>query len=216
MLNRSSHSADVPRMPKPAISRRIEVRVPSRAFSAGARPALERLGYQFVSASPRAAAPDARIVATGRLRRLGQEAREPVILFGGSTSRDIDDPRVVGVVKPPARIRELYPLLQEALEEHPRAAARVPASLPARSLRDGIDAPGDIVSLSERGCLLLSSSSLSGSGTLRLQFALPNQGMVYTRAEIRYQVGNESGLMFEGLPEVSRAAIENFVMTSLR
>jgi hypothetical protein len=202
-------------MPQPGFSRRIEVRVPSRDFSVDVQQALERLGYEFVSASSRAAAPDARIVASGRLRRLPARASEPVILFGGSGSRDLDDPRVVGVVRPPATIRELYPLLQIALEAHPRAAARVPAVLAARSFRHGIDAPGAIVTLSEGGCLLRSAAGLPGSGALQLQFTLPNGGMVHTRAEPRYQVGKESGLEFEGLPEVSRGAIEDFVMASL-
>ena len=208
--------ADVLGMLEPGYSRRIEVRVPSRVISVGVRTALERLGYELVDASPRGAAPDARIVATGRLSRLRAEAREPVILIGGSQSRDVDDPRVVGVVRPPAGILALYSLLQSALEAHPRAAPRVPASLPARSLRDGIDAPGAILSLSEGGCRLRSTAaSLAGAGALQLQFALPNSGVIYTGADPRYQVGKESGLAFTGLPEASRAAIADFVMASL-
>ena len=77
-------------MSKPGISRRIEVRVPSRDFSEGVLTALERLGYELVPARARAEAPDVRIVAAGRLRRLSAEATEPVILFGGPRSRARD------------------------------------------------------------------------------------------------------------------------------
>jgi len=204
-----------PDMPQPIHARRIEVRVPSRSFSEGVQTALEQLGYEFVPASPRAAVPDARIVATGRLSRLRPEASEPVILIGGSRSREVDDPRVVGVVRPPAGLLDLYPLLQAALEAHPRAAPRVPVSLAARSLRDGADAPGAVLSLSETGCLLRSTASLPGDGSLQLQFTLPNGGLIYTRAAPRHQAGKASGLAFEGLPETSRAAIADFVMSSL-
>ena len=202
-------------MPKPGYSRRIEVRVPSRDFSAGVPTALGRLGYELVPARGRAAAPDARLVAAGRLSRLSAEATAPVILFGGPRSRDADDPRVIGTVARPAGLLDLYPLLQAALEAHPRAVPRIPTSLPARSLREGSDTPGAILSLSERGCLLRSASSLPGDGFLHLQFTLPDQGLIYTRAEPRHHVGNESGLEFESLPESSRAAISEFVTISL-
>ncbi len=214
-LNWSFHFADVLGMSEPGYSRRIEVRVPSRDFSMGARTALERLGYQLVPASPRSAAPDARIVTTGRLSRLGAEASEPVILVGSSRSREVDDPRVVGIARRPADLVELYQLLQVALEAHPRAVPRVPVSLAARSLHDGMDTPGAILSLSERGCLLRSTERLPAVGTLRLQFMLPNEGLIYTRAEPRHQSEEESGLAFEGLSEASRAAIADFVMAAL-
>ena len=214
-LNWGLHSADVLGMSKSGHSRRIEVRVPSRVLSAGTRTALERLGYQLVPASPRGAAPDARIVAAGRLSRLRAEASEPVILVGGSRSREVDDPRVVGVVQRPIGILELYQLLQVALEAHPREVPRAPVSLAARTLRDGVDAPGAILSLSEKGCLLRSPARLSGVGTLRLQFMLPNEGLIYTRADLRHEAGEESGLAFDGLPETSRAAIADFVMATL-
>lgn len=202
-------------MSKPGFSRRIEVRVPSRDFSAGVRTALARLGYELVPARRRAEAPDARIVAAGHLSRLSAEATEPIILFGGPRSRRGDDPRVIGMVMRPAELRGLYPLLQSALEAHPRAVPRIPTALPARSLRGGLDSPGAILSLSERGCLLRSASSLPGGGSLHLQFTLPDLGLIYTRAKPRHAAGNESGLAFESLPEISRTAIAEFVTTSL-
>lgn len=204
-----------PDMVESGYSRRIEVRVPSRDFSAGVWTALERLGYELVPARGRAGAPDARFVAAGRLSRLNPEATAPVILFGGRRSRDAEDPRVIGIVARPAELLDLYPLLQAALEPHPRAAPRITTSLPARSLRDGIDTPGAILSLSERGCLLRSASSLPGDGSLHLQFTLPERGLIYTRAEPRHEAGKESGLEFESLPEASRAAISEFVTKSL-
>jgi len=202
-------------MSKSSHSRRIEVRVPSRDFAPGVQRALERLGYELVPARGRAEAPDARIVESGRLNRLSAEATEPVILIGGPRSYAADDPRVVGVVRRPADLLDLYALLQAALEEHPREAPRIPTALPARSLREGVDTPGAILSLSEKGCLLRSVSPLPGTGALHLQFMLPDEGPIYTRANPCHQSGNESGLAFERLPEASRAAIAGFVARSL-
>ena len=71
-----------PHMSKSSHPRRIEVRVPSRDFSAGVETALERLGYDLVPARAGTADPDARIVAAGRLNRLKGGARAPIILFG--------------------------------------------------------------------------------------------------------------------------------------
>ncbi len=200
---------------KPGYSRRIEVRVPSRDFADGVRTALERLGYGLMPAHAKAQAPDARIVANGRLGRLSADATEPVILFGGRQGRDRHDPRVVGIVRPPAGLLDLYVLLQIAIETHPRAAPRIPASLPARSLRGGAESPGAILSLSERGCLLRSVEILPGDGSLRLQFALPGGELIHTWATPCHQAGMETGLAFESLPENSRAAISEFVTRSL-
>lgn len=201
-------------MAKRSYSRRIEVRVPSRDFADGVWTALEQLGYELVPVSARAGAPDLRIVASGRLGRLSADATD-VIVFGGSRSRYRDNPRVVGIVRPPARLLDLYVLLQDALETHPRAAPRIPTSLPARSLRGGADSAGAIVSLSERGCRVRIAESLPGDGSLRLQFALPSGGLINTWAEQRYKAGNEIGLAFENLSENFRSAISEFVTQSL-
>jgi len=195
--------------------RRIEVRVPSRDFEDGVETALGRLGYELLPARTRSKAPDARLVAAGRLSRLDASATEPVILFGGLRSKDAEDPRVIGIVERPAGLLELYSRLQDALEETPRAVPRMAASLPARSFRDGIDAPGAIMSLSEKGCLLRSTVRLPGEGALKLQFALPDRGLIDTWAEPCNSAGRELGLAFDGISEVSRIAIADYVTTSL-
>jgi hypothetical protein len=202
-------------MSKPGYWRRIEVHVPWWSFAPGVWTALERLGYELVPARGRTEAPDASIVAAGRLSQLTTEATVPIILIGEPQSQGEDDPRVIGVVGPPAELLDLYPLLQSALEEHPRAVPRIPTSLPARSLREGVDTPGAILSLSEKGCFLRSASSLPGFGSLHLQFTLPDLGLIHTRAEPRLEAENEFGLAFEGLPEPSRGAIAEFVTRSL-
>ena len=159
--------------------------------------------------------PDARLVAAGRLSRLPATATEPVVLFGGVRSKDAEDPRVIGTVSRPAELRELYSLLQRALEQTPRAVPRVRATLPARSFREGVDAPGAIMSLSEKGCLLRSTVRLPGEGALKLQFALPDRGLIDTWAEPCNNAGRELGLAFDGLPDASRFAIADFVTASL-
>jgi hypothetical protein len=184
-------------------------------LSPGVERALERLGYELVHAGRNSVEPDARIVEAGQLNRLKAETAAPIILIGGPRDDGADDSRVVGVVRPPAGLLDLYSLLQVALEEHPREVPRIPTALPARSLRDGVDTAGAILCLSEKGCLLRSASRLPGYGPLHLQFMLPEGGPIYTRAEPRREAGNESGLAFQRLPEVSRAAIAEFVMRSL-
>jgi hypothetical protein len=202
-------------MSKPGHWRRIIVHVPWWNFAPGVWTALERLGYELVPARRSAEAPDARIVAAGRLSQLSTEAPVPIILIGEAQSQGGDDPRVIGVVRPPAELLDLYALLQSALEKHPRAVPRIATSLPARSLREGVDTPGAVLSLSEKGCLLRSAMSLPGAGSLHLQFTLPDPGVIFTRAEPRHEAGNESGLAFERLPEASRTAIAEFVTRSL-
>jgi hypothetical protein len=197
------------------IQRLIEVRVPSSDFALGVEAALERLGYVLERAKDAAAAPDVRFVAAGRLSRLPATAGEPVVLFGGQRSRDAHDPRVIGIVQRPADLLTVYSVLQAGLEEHPRAVPRIPASLPARSFREGIDAPGAILSLSEKGCLLRSTVRLPGDGALKLQFALPDRGLIDTWAEPRNLAGRELCLVFEGLPDISRAAIADYVNATL-
>jgi len=202
-------------MSDPGYSHRINVNVPRWTFEPRVWTALVRLGYELEAERQSAEAPNMHIVAASRLSQLSPEATEPIILIGEPRSRDADDPRVIGVVRPPAGLLDLYPLLQDALEAHPRAVPRIPTALPARSLREGVDTPGAILSLSEKGCLLRSASSLPGFGSLHLQFMLPDGGPIYTGAEPRHETGKESGLAFERLPEASRAAIAEFVTSSL-
>jgi hypothetical protein len=202
-------------MAEPGYSRRIDKRVPSRDFAEGVETALGRLGYEIVPTRGGGEPPDVRFVAAGRLSRLSQAASEPIVLFGGPRSRHAEDPRVIGSVRRPAKLLELFSLLQAALEEFPRAVPRIRASLAARSLRDGVDVPGAIVSLSEKGCRLRSSVRLPGDGPLKLQFALPNRGLIDTRAEPRNLAGRELGLVFDGLPDASRLAIADYVTNSL-
>jgi hypothetical protein len=197
-------------------SRRVEVRVGPNAFAPGVQLALERLGYKLVPArSSSAEAPDALIVAAEDVSQLEAEATAPIILIGALRSRDQDDPRVIGAVRYPAELLGLYSLLQRALEAHPRAVPRIDTALPARSLSGGVDTPGAILSLSEKGCLLRSTERLSGHDPLHLQFALPGGRAIYTRAKPCYLAGKESGMVFEKLPEASRVAITEFVTSSL-
>jgi hypothetical protein len=202
-------------MSKPGHSRQIKVHVPWWEFAPGVWTALERLGYELVPVRRSAEAPGARIVAADRLSQLSTEATVPIILIGEPQSQGGDGSRVIGVVRPPAELLDLYPLLQSALEEHPRAAPRTPTSLLARSFREGVDTPGTILSLSERGCLMRTEMSLPGAGSLHLQFRLPYLGLIQTPAEPRHETGNEFGLAFQRLPEASRTAIAKFVTRSL-
>jgi hypothetical protein len=202
-------------MSEPRYWRRIEVYEPWWNFTPGVWTALDRLGYELVPARHQPNAPDARIMSADRLRRLRIDPTVPVILLGEPESPVEEDPRVIGVVGPPAELPDLFGLLQTALEVHPRAAPRTPASLIARFLRKGVDSQGTIICVSEMGCRLRTEMPLPGSGSLHLQFRLPGLGLVHTVADLRHEAGNELGLSFGRLSEASRAAIAQFVTRSL-
>ena len=84
---------------------------------------LWKLGYALVPASE-PASPQLRIVREDRLAEV-EGADEPIILLAHGHRARSRDERVVGRLKRPGRLHELYRLLQVALEPHPRAVPRV-------------------------------------------------------------------------------------------
>ena len=196
--------------------------VPPQALGQGTRQALEGLGYKIVPAATRGRfndaswKPDLRLVDDRHLDRLpGREDRVPIIVLTGRRTGVIEDSRVAGIVAKPAQMSTLYPLLQRALELHPRGAARAPTRIPARCTHADRRWTGDVVSLSQSGCLLRSRSKLESDVEFNLLFPLPIGRMVSIRARVLDRHGDCTGLAFHHPSESSLRAISEYVQRRL-
>jgi len=194
------------------------------SFAPRTRAALAGLGYRVIAASTRGRFdddswnPDLRVVDDRHFGKLPVEnclPRTPVIVLGGSRPRVWRDTRVVGEIARPASLEEIYPLVQTALEDTPRQAARAPTQLPARCTRADQRWVGTIVSLSTTGCLFRTNAELSPRTDCNLLFPLPRGRMIYTRARVQCRDGDCIGMSFCNPPEASLEAIGEFVSVRL-
>ena len=204
----------------------VAIHAPSRAFAPGTQTALGRLGYQLVSAETaghhseddESCRPNIRIVDDRQLERVPLEGNGegvPLILLTGHSGLLASDSRAVGTVRRRARIHELFTLLQRALEPWPRTVPRVAAALPARCKRGNHGWAAAIRSISEKGCLLLSTERLERDKRLDVCFALPSEGLMQLPAQPSYVSGKRAGLVFRDTSERSRSAIANYVDSQL-
>ena len=186
---------------------------------------LGRLGYAILTPEefePLAQSmdrirPDVRIVDERSLAEVPDEdgPSVPIVVLTGSQGTTGVDQRIVGAVKRPAGLHELYRLLQQVLEDKPRTMPRVPTHLAAQCSTNGRDWRGAVLSLSENGCLLRSPEPLLLGTRLDLVFDLPRTGPLNLKAEVAYQLVPESGLIFLATAPGDRAAISSFVVNSL-
>ena len=186
------------------------------SFEPRALVALERLGYRIESAgSSTDPVRDAnlRIVDEERLGEISGD--QPIVLLRARPSHESIDRRVVQTVFRPAALVELYAALQTALETRPRLAPRIVTRLPARCWQDGRSWSGDVVSLSETGCLLGTRKQLEGSAGFELAFHLPSGDTVSTPVRAVRRSGLNTGFAFEGLSKRPRTAIAQYVIGRL-
>ena len=204
----------------------IAIHAPARAFAPGTQTAMVRLGYRLVS--PETAAghredgdwcrPAIRIVDDRQLESVPLESNGngiPLILLTGHRGPLARDSRAVGTVRRRARVNELFALLQRALEPWPRTVPRVSAALPARCKRGNHGWAAAIGSISEKGCLLLSTERLERDKRLDVCFALPGEGLMQLPAQPSYVSGKQAGLVFRDTSEQSRSTIADYVNTQL-
>ena len=125
------------------------------------------------------------------------------------------DPRIVGAIRRPAGLHEIYRLVQQVLEDTPRSTPRVPTHLPARCRRDGREWRGAVLSLSENGCLLRSPEPLLLGSRIALGFELPRSGTLEVDAEIAYQLVPDLGVVFNATSPSVREAIGGYVTSAL-
>jgi len=193
---------------------RVENWASPRAFALGAREALAGLGYQLAPVGEGGA--DVRIVSEGQLGKLSEAPPLPMILLTGRGTRDeaVQGPHVVGTVHRPATLKELYRLLQLALEETPRAVPRVETTLAARWVHAERETPAAIVSISEKGCLL-QCRDFPSDAAVELCFALPGHGLVRAVARPVHRDRRSVGVAFERIDEDARRAIASYVEIEL-
>jgi hypothetical protein len=184
---------------------------------------LRRLGYQLVDSEKFEAdaesdeRPDLRIVDERRLAEVPDAAEEavPIVLLTGRFGAVGADPRVVGAIRRPAALHELYRLVQVVLEESPRSAPRVDTHLPVRLRRDEREWRGAVLCLSESGCLVRTPERVLLGDRLQLSFTLPRSGRVEVEGEAAYQLVPDVGVVFHAVPPRVREAIGRYVVEAL-
>ena len=191
------------------------------AYAPMARAILAKLGYRIVEPDdlPAAAAelglerPHLRLVDERTLADVEEEEDPPVpiVVLCGRHGVSGVDPRIVGAIRRPAGLHEIYRLVQQVLEDTPRSTPRVPTHLTARCRRNGRVWRGAVLSLSENGCLLRSPETLLLGSRIALGFELPRRGVIELNAEIAYQLVPDLGLIFSATPPDVREAISGYV-----
>jgi len=198
---------------------------PPESFSPLSRVILAKLGYTILAPEefePMAEQldrdrPDLRIVDERSLPEMPEDgqSRVPIIVFTGRHGVSGADTRIVGAIKRPAGIHELYRLMQQALEDTPRSMPRVPTHLRATIDSRGREWSVRVLSLSENGCLIRSPEPLLFGTRLTLCLPLPHTEPLELDSEVGYQLVPDLGLVFHATSPSDRAAISRFVENSL-
>lgn len=197
---------------------------PPESYAAMTRPILAKLGYaillpeEFEAVTEEAPGIRAalRIVDERQLAEVPDDPDNlPIIVLTGRHGVTGADPRIVGAIRRPAGMHELYRLIQQVTEETPRSTPRIPTHLTAHC-RDGHrEWSAAMLSLSENGCLLRSPQPLLLGSRFELSFSLPREGPIEMQVETAYQLLPDVGLVFHGVPTRYRDAIVRFVTASL-
>ncbi len=194
------------------------------AYAPMTRPILAKLGYAILLPEEHESLRGVRDLAPPILRivderQLGEIADEgvalPLIVLTGRHGVAGVDSRIIGAVRRPAGMHELYRLIQQVTEETPRSTPRIPTHLHARCRRDGREWGCTVLSLSENGCLVRTPEPLLLGARLELSFSLPRTGAIEIEAESAYQLVPDVGLIFHAIPARQREAIAGFVTSTL-
>lgn len=201
-LNPRAARADPPfAMTEPRFS--IASHAADSDYAPTSRVLLWKLGYALLPPEE-AGTPALRVVREDRLGEIPSPTREPIILLTRARKAKPADPRVVGAVRRPAGLHELYRLLQAATEAHPRAVPRVPCSLRASADGDGQRYELTVTSLSENGCLASGSRLPALDTRLALDIELPWGERVGGPAIAAYEQGDQLGLVFHDIKLAER------------
>jgi hypothetical protein len=145
----------------------------------------------------------------------GDEDEMPIVLLTGQQGATGADRRIVGAVKRPAGMHDLYRLLQQVFEDTPRSTPRIATQLRAQCSRGSRSWEGRVLSLSENGCLIRSPETIQLGQRIELKVDLPRAGEVALEAEASYQLLPDVGLVFSAVPVAQRQMIERFVAQAL-
>jgi hypothetical protein len=190
---------------------------------------LSRLGYHLVSPEEleclrekdEALQPELLLVDDRRLVEAtayedgDREGSIPIVLLTGQYGATGADPRIVGAVKRPAGMHDLYRLMQQVFEDTPRSTPRVATQLRARCVRGDRQWDGRVLSLSENGCLIRSPEAIPLGQQIRLELSIPQVGPMSLNAEAAYQLLPDIGLVFNAVQPSDRETLERFVSHSI-
>jgi hypothetical protein len=155
-----------------------------------------------------------RLVETAAYQDEG-EGEIPIILLTGQHGATGADSRIVGAVKRPAGMHDLYRLLQQVFEDTPRSTPRIATQLRAYCSRGDRHWEGRVLSLSQNGCLIRSAEVIQLGQKIQLSVELPRAGEIELEAEASYQLLPDVGLVFSAVPAAQRHTIERFVAQTL-
>ena len=145
----------------------------------------------------------------------GEDDEVPIVLLTGQHGATGADRRIIGAVKRPAGMHDLYRLLQQVFEDTPRSTPRIATQLRAQCSRGPRSWEGRVLSLSENGCLMRSPEEIPLGQKIQLSVELPRAGGIRVEAEAAYQLLPDVGLVFSSVPAAQRQTIERFVAQSL-
>lgn len=195
------------------------------AFAPTTREMLRKLGYRVVESEDYEAsdaagdAPSAvlRLVDERRLGEVPDEGADslPIVMLTGRIGAVGADARVVGALRRPAGVHELYRLVQQLSEDTPRSTPRLPVHIPALCRVVERNWRVVLLSLSENGCLARSPEHLELGRRLEIGFELPERGSFRLQAEVGYQLLPDFGLVFHGTTPGDRGRIREFLTALL-
>ena len=196
------------------------------AFAPTTREMLEKLGYRIVESEDYEKSREEggkasallRLVDERRLAEVPDEGPSslPIIMLTGRVGAVGADSRVVGALRRPAGVHELYRLVQQISEDTPRSTPRVPVHIPASCRTFDEDCRVVLLSLSENGCLVRSAQPLELGRRVELAFELQERGNLRLQAEVGYQLLPDFGLVFHGTPPRDRDLIRDFLTSLLQ
>jgi len=209
--------------------RTIVCHAPKDAFGLMTDVMLSRLGYRMLApatfvalrAEDPALRADLLLVDERRMVEIvdskmdEEEGPIPIVLLTGKRGVAQSDSRIVGAVKRPAGLHDLYRLLQQIFEDKPRTTPRVATQLRVRCERGDQYWDGRVLSLSENGCLMRSPEAIQLGDRILIEFALPETGSIRLQAEAAYQLLPDVGLVFSSVAPAHRETLERFVADSI-
>jgi hypothetical protein len=197
---------------------------PPEAYATMTRPILAKLGYvilmpeefESLAEGSDTLRPAIRLVDERQLGEVPDDPEPlPIVVLTGRHGVTGADSRIVGAIRRPAGMHELYRLIQQVMEETPRSTPRVPTHLPVSCIKDGHEWRAKVLSLSENGCLVRTPEPMLLGTRLEMIFVLPREGELRVEAEAGYQLVPDVGMIFHGLPTSQRNAINRFVVEQL-
>jgi hypothetical protein len=195
--------------------RRIASFAKESDYAPFARALLWKLGYAVLPPEELGDA-ELRIVREDRLAEVAKLPPLPLILVTDRRQAESGDARVAATVRRPAGVPVLYRLLQEALEEHPRAVPRVPVALPVRAKGSFHEYELTVRSISESGCLLTGPKLPPLDATLELGIEFPWGEKVELASTVAYEQAASVGALFQHPTPASRQRLAKLVTRLLK